>query len=239
MALTICNLGQAPFRLLCRRLRFMKYFLHLLAVLSFLLVYSVRLIAQKPFVEGTIIYKVSIGTPDKKIQSNGTYTFIVKGKKVKKVLKLDNGYDDIVIYDGNNNTLFSLQTVQDKKYAIQLSTEDMENKQKKYTGYRMKNEEGSMKIAGYQARKATVQYTDGSSFVCYYTPELSPGYESMYDRMPDIKVLPLSFTYLDDKGIAMYFIAVKVITDPIENYDFRVPPDYKVISYNEYKQMNK
>ena len=61
----------------------------------------------------------------------------------------------------------------------------------------------------------------------------------MYNRFPNIKVLPVKYEYTDDSGMIMHFKAEKVSPIPVENAAFRIPPDYKIITYSDYKQMNK
>jgi hypothetical protein len=208
--------------------------------LILLLFISLRLQAQKPFIEGIIVFDVNIESADNTIQSTGTYTYTIKGKQLRKELKMNNGYQDIVICNGNTNMIYSLQAKEDKKYAIEMNAEYLENKQSKYKSFRIINDkEGTKKIAGYTARKGKVEYKDGNSSTFYYSSELYPGDENMFDRFPDIKVMPLSFIYKNDNGMTMNFYAKQILTKPIENSLFRVPPDYKIITYNEYKQMNK
>src|SRR4051812_3107614 len=73
--------------------------------------------AQKPFTEGTVVYRVKLESADKKVLK-GIYTFTIKGSQIRKELKLNNGYQDIVILNCDNNTVYSIQNRNDKKYAI-------------------------------------------------------------------------------------------------------------------------
>ncbi len=208
----------------------------LLVLFSFV---SLGLQAQKPFTEGTIVYNVNVESPDKDIQTTGTYTFTIKGKQIRKELKMNNGYEDILICNSNAHTAYSLQKKADKKYAIQLDIDDIENKQNKYLGFKISGKGKDKKIAGYLAQKGQIAYNDGNTYVLYYSDELYPGDENMYDRFPGIKVMPLSFYYKDDKGMVMNFYAEKIKVEPIENVVFSIPSDYKIISHSEYMQMNK
>ena len=60
-----------------------------------------------------------------------------------------------------------------------------------------------------------------------------------YERFPNTKFLPLSFSYKDENGMTMLFDAEKVEAAPVENAVFRIPPDYKMISYKEYKELSQ
>ena len=197
---------------------------------------------QKQLVEGVIIYNVTIKSSGPAVNTaeyNGTYTITVKGKQMRKEMKMSNGYDDVVVYDNNTNTVFSLKIVSGKKYAIQLDNDDYMNKIKKFEGYTLNEEnEETKKIAGFNAHKATVKYSDGTSTDIYYTPEWTPANKWMIEHFPQIKYLPLSFAY-NENEMVMHFKADKIEIIPVESSLFRIPADYKVISYYEYRQMNK
>lgn len=195
--------------------------------------------AQKVFEEGVIRYHVIfhyLGTEPQTVE--GTYTFTVKGKMIRKELKLDNGYDDIVIINGNNSSMYSLHTVNGKKYAVQHDLEQhIINDKEKYNGFSIRELPGSKKIGGYVTQKAEVVYTNSSSTM-YYTKTLTPSYEHMYDEFPNIQYIPLEFSMSNEKE-RMNLIAEKIEEIPVESNYFRIPEDYKMISYNEYKELNK
>jgi len=211
----------------------------LYGLLILFLFVSFSLRAQKTFSEGTIVYNVNIESSDNQVQSTGQYTFIVKGRQIRKELKMNNGYSDVLICNGNTNTAYSLQQKDDKKYAIQLDMDDIQNEQNQYLDYKITDDGNNKKIAGYNAHKGRVEYKNGNSYTFYYCQELSPGNENMYDRFPGIKVMPLSFLYKDKNGMVMNFYAKKIEIEPIENSVFIIPTDYKIISHKEYLQMNK
>ena len=195
--------------------------------------------AQKPFIEGTIDYKVRLETADKKTYT-GTYIFTFKGGQICKELKLNNGYHDILIINTNNSTAVTLQAMNGKKYAIQLSMEEVAEKQKKYKGFVVKEDKSAAKkIAGYSAVKGVVVYQNGAVSEIYYTKEYYPDKGVCYERFPDAQFMPLSYKYTDESGFTMYIEAEKITSDPVENGLFRIPADYKIISNAEYRQLLK
>jgi hypothetical protein len=84
-----------------------------------------------------------------------------------------------------------------------------------------------------------VVYKNGTESTIYYTKDIIPGNELMYDLFPGIKVLPLSYLYDDNKGNVIEFTANAVRSEPVENQNFRIPADYKIITHTEYREMNK
>jgi len=208
--------------------------------LSFLFVLScIHAMAQKPFTEGVIVYKIKLESPDQKMFT-GTYTFTFKGPQIRKELKLDNGYQDIELFNVSAGQVYSLQNMNGKKYAIQLNMNDILKAQEKFAGYSVSNEEGNTKhIAGCAAYKANLSYKDGIASEVYYTKDWRPANTITFERFPDAKFLPLNYSYKDENGISMHFEADKVSAGPVESSIFRIPPDYKMISNEEFKQLNK
>jgi hypothetical protein len=198
--------------------------------------------AQQPFVEGTIVYAVSIGPVASGAgftEHAGTYTLTIKGASVRKELYMNSGYRNVIIQNTNTGVIYSLQPAAGQNYAIQLRAQDVAEKQKPYEGFVQKEEEGPMTIAGQQCRKANITYKDGSSSAVYYTTAWTSPDPAIFDRFPGIKYIPLTFEYRNDEGITMHFTAEKLESKPVESSLFRVPPDYKIISNAEYKAISR
>jgi hypothetical protein len=197
-----------------------------------------RVAAQSAFTEGVIVYKVRMEMPGQK-DVTGTYTYTVKGGHMRKEMKLNNGYQDVVVVNSMTNTVYSLQSRNARKYAVQLSMEDIAHKQEPYTRFRVSNEApGNKKIAGLAASRGDVAYTDGTHAETWYSKEWYLPDGTAYERFPDAKFLPLGFFYRDSATATMQFEAKKITHEPVEDAVFRIPPDYKIISYKEYKQMS-
>jgi hypothetical protein len=214
----------------------------LYTLLSALLVITNAAYAQKAFDEGIIKYHVTLkrqGAEHTK-HVEGSYTLILKGKMVRKELKLDNGYDDVVLMDGNNNTLYTLQTAGDKKYAIQHNMDEHLAKQKIFEGFTVQDGAKRKSINGYDAQQATVSYKNGTNTIIYYTKAWRPAYEHTFDRLPAVDFIPLEFDVLEEnKKMELQFTIGEIVLKPIENACFKIGADYKIISYDEYKEINK
>lgn len=223
-----------------RSFSFMRCYRHcLMLLLSF---FSFRSEAQQVFVEGVIRYSVSIGPVSDSTgftEHAGTYTIIVKGSQLRKELAMNTGYKNVILTNGNTSTAYSLQSAGGQSYAIQLSMQDLKDRQKPYEGFKLQDFPGKMTIAGLPCEKASVTYKDGSKSSLYYTTMWATSDGNMYDRFPGIKNIPMAFEYRNDDGIVMHFQAEKLDAVPVESALFRVPPDYKIISNAEYKQQRR
>ena len=128
-----------------------------------------------------------------------------------------------------------------KKYAIQLSAEEMTSRQEKYKGFTLKEQKNSDKeIAGMKAQRGELIYQNGTHSTIYYNANWYAASAITYERFPDARFLPLEYTYTDDmKGFTMHMVAESVSQSPVENAVFRIPADYKLISNEEYKQISR
>ncbi len=195
--------------------------------------------AQKPFVEGAIAYKVKLEATDNKVYE-GVYNFTFKGGRIRKELKLNNGYQDVLVINCTNNSAYSLQTRNGKKFAIQLNMAEIATRQKKFAGYTFNENRNIGKIiAGITVFKGEIVYPDGNRSVVYYTPDWYPDKSITFERFPDVRFMPLSFDYKDENGFIMHMEAEHVSVSPVENSVFNIPDDYRIISHQEYKQLSK
>jgi len=198
--------------------------------------------AQQQFVEGRIIYAVSIGPVSDSSgfsEHAGTYKIIVKGNQVRKELAMNTGYENILLVNNTNGNAYSLVNNGGQHYAIQLTIADLKERQKRYEGFTQKEQAGKMTIAGWPAEKALISYKDGTSSSLYFTTSWQVNDGGIFDRFPEIKNIPLSFEYRNEEGIIMHFQAEKLEAIPVESALFRVPADYKIISNSEYKQRKR
>ena len=153
---------------------------------------------------------------------------------------MDNGYEDITLFDCKNGTIYSLLSRNGNKYAIQLSMEEFVTKQEKYTGYRITNEKKQNQlIYNLVLYHGTVRYKNNAKVSILYTKDWKPAEPITYTRFPNATFLPLRFQYEEDNGMGMVFEATKVSATPLSTSIFKIPADYKMISYEEYKQLSR
>ena len=208
-------------------------------VVFLLLLTAAQATAQKPFTEGVIVYNIKLVSAEHK-EFKGVYTFTFKGPHVKKELQLENGYSDIVVIDCGTSTVYSLQNRNGKKYAIKLSMADMLKRQEAYAGFKISNEVSDRNnIGGYAVYKGRVKYKNGADADIWYSKDWYPVQPVTFERFPDAKFMPMHYAYTDEHGIAMDFEVKSMEVGPVENAVFRIPADYKMISYEEYRQLSR
>lgn len=215
-------------------------------IITLCLPLPLSVLAQKAFVEGTIVYSVKLepvtaGTSGDMGVHNGTYIITIKGKQVRKEFKLDNDFDNTIIINGDAGTAYSLKLTQGKKYAIQLDVQDLANRGLKYRDFRIE-EQGAGNATtptGLVALQARVTYKDGSTVNIIYSKDWKPADENLFEHFPAINGMPLDFTYMTENGALVHFHAEKVEPGVMESGQFRLPKDYRVISNAEYQQLSK
>lgn len=205
-----------------------------------LLATSFRTSAQEIFVEGTIQYKVATAVPGTTTPKPiGTYIITVKGNMIRKEFVLDNGYKNTLIYNGNTSTYYSLKSTPAKNYAIQLNFADLKSQYKKYEDFKIEESKNMVTIAGFSCVKAVVTYTNKTTSNVSICKQFSPSDAFVFEQFPGIKYIPLYFEYTNEQGGNILFTAEKFEKTPVETALFRVPGDYKIITNEEYKLLNK
>lgn len=196
--------------------------------------------AQQIFKEGIISYDVTIDGPGDRFEGikeyKGTYVITVKGAMQRKELKLDNGFQDITIVDGYKNKVYSLREVGRKNYAIELDNNVLQKKHEPWRGFTLMGDNTKLIIANMDGYKGVITYKNGATCDIYYSKDWQPGAD-VYEHFPEINVLPLQYVINTTGGVNMHFKLSKLETEPVEQSVFRVPKNYKIVSYAEYQQM--
>lgn len=193
------------------------------------------LLAQKTLVEGTVVYRAVVNNPDGS-RLEGAYIISLKNKQVRKELKIGNDFENVMILD-NSDKAYSLKSLNEKNFAVEVSREDFEKRNAKYYGPVIKDAGETKTIAGQVARKATVIYKDGTSVNIYYTKEWVPELPYTFERLQGLNGFPLAFEYKNEQGGIINFEAIKLNEDVVESSKFTVPANYKIISNEEYRQI--
>ncbi len=195
--------------------------------------------AQKVLTEGVLSYKITITSPSNS-QVNGLFIVTVKGPLLLRELKMNNGYENVLLINSNAGTIYSMQKRGIKNYAVELNLAEFLAKSDKYRGASIIGEQKNKdKFAGLESSLGFAHYPDGTDMPVYISHEWSLQDPFIFDHFPDAKFLPLSFTYKDEDGNALKFELEKISAVPVENSVFRIPADYKMISYKEYKSSLK
>lgn len=198
-----------------------------------------KALAQQAFAEGVITYAVTLEPPANQegvTQYSGTYTITIKGLDVRKELVLNNGFKATILTDGGK--LYTLREAQGAQYAIQLDPQDMEARTKKYAGYRLMGQDNVPEIAGLPATFTNVVYPDGSRAELIYTTQWTVATDlQLFERLPGLTQLPLSYRQRNEDGTAMFFKATSVAETPVAGSVFKIPVGYKIITSEEYKKL--
>ncbi|RYD59515.1 MAG: hypothetical protein EOP56_01230 [Sphingobacteriales bacterium] len=197
--------------------------------------------AQKAFKEGILVYHVTLDPPENQegvIQYTGTYTITIKDKQVKKELKMDNGFGNVMLFNEKEQTVYTLKEMQGKKYAIQIEYTSLEQKRARFENFSIKEKGKDADIAGLPVNRGIVTYKDGTTKDLQFSKEWEPEV-LLFEQLPGIKVLPLIFVSRTDDGMQMHFTAQQVLAQPVESSIFKIPQDYKVMSSQEYRQLSR
>lgn len=196
--------------------------------------------AQELFNEGIIRYDVTIEGPGDRFEGikeyKGTYVITIKGAMQRKELKLDNGFQDITIVDGYKHKVYSLRDAGKKNYAIELDNNVLQRKHEPWKGYTLSGGDTKQTIANMDGYKGVVTYKNGATCDIYYSKDWQLSAD-VYEHFPEINVLPLQYIINTTGGVNMRFKLSKMEATPVEQSVFRVPKNYKIVTYAEYQQM--
>lgn len=212
-------------------------------ICAFLLLFfsSLHTFAQQQLVEGELVYSVSIrkGGANEPFTKAGTYSIFLKGSTVRKHMNLHTGYNNTIIINNSDGSVYSLKESAANKFAIQLSLQELQIREKPFQDFTLTNTDGHVTIAGFKAQKGNVRYKDGSQFPIAYTPDFSISQPYVFNHLPGISVVPLFFEIANENGTTMRFEAEKVAARPVESSLFKIPAEYKIISNEEYRQISR
>lgn len=202
------------------------------------LVFSARAFCQQAFTEGEIIYDVRITAADVKEAgvNTGTLTILIKGANVAKELNLQSGFRNTIVFNQQEKTAYSLRKVGNVPYAIQLDPGQLNRKQEKCARLEKQELESDRKtISGFAAEKVKLSCNEGNPVVVYYTKTWIIDNPHLFQDFPSFTYLPLSYEVKNEDGSILNFELKKIEAKPIDNRAFSVPPGYKKVSQQEYK----
>jgi hypothetical protein len=190
--------------------------------------------APKLFSEGIIKYDVYINASTK---PDGIYVVSVKGSQIKRELAMNSGYNNVTIYNSKTGNMLSLDMSNDMKYALEMSPEEIKEKNKRFEGAVITPLDDTKKIAGYRCVSSKVTYTNSASATFYYTTELLPQNENINTMFPSLQGIPLEYEIKNANSINMRFVATVVDIQSVESAVFAIPADYKIVSKAELEKI--
>ncbi len=206
----------------------------LLSVLLILISQSHIAIAQKIFSEGVIKYDVFINDEKK---PGGIYIISIKGGNIRRELAMENGYNNITIYTVKNGKTLSINMADENKYALEMSQEEVNEKNKKFAGAVFKTLSDKKKIAGYPCDGNQVKYTNSEEADFYYTKELLPPSDNFIAMFPGLKGLPLEYQVKSGDKMTMKFVCKIVDNLVIDSKIFDIPAEYKIVTMAELQKL--
>src|SRR6476646_7945608 len=192
-------------------------------------------VAQKTLSEGFMVYNISIQTGSKEpkmadMLDGATTTVYIKGSQSRTELLSGLG-TEATIHDAISGTGVILKNYSGQKLMITLSSDDWKKKNKKYEGITFENTYETAVIAGYNCKKAIAKLSDGTSFVVYYTPDLTVANKDYDYQFKTLQGLPLQYEWQSGKMIFKYTLS-KINFDPVSPAKFEIPKSgYRVLTY--------
>ena len=205
----------------------------ILVLFPFLLLTYLPSAAQKIFSEGVIRYDVYT---DSNKTPAGTYTITIKNNLSRRELAMKNGYTNILITDYKTGHSISMNADAIDKYALSLTSVEMEERNKPYRDAVITMDVGEKKIAGMEAHAAKIKYVNQDNVTFYFTDEFMPPHEGFNNLFPGLKGLPLDYEVHTSMS-NLHFIAASLETKSIDAAMFDIPKNYKIVSREELERI--
>jgi GLPGLI family protein len=161
-----------------------------------------------------------------------TTTVYIKGSQSRTELLSGLG-TEATIHDAKSGTGVILKNYSGQKLMITFNEDDWKKKNKKYEGITFENTNETAVIAGYNCKKAIAKLSDGTSFVVYYTPDLTVANKDYDYQFKTLQGLPLQYEWQSGKMIFKYTLS-KINFDPVSPAKFEIPKSgYRVLTFEE------
>ena len=194
--------------------------------------------AQKSFVEGELIYLVTIESNNielSKTKSSGTLTLMLKGNCVVKTLDLNTGFKNSIIYNHLKKASYSLRNIGREKVALLLDSDQLSKKQDRCSTLRVEELTTDIQtILNFKTERAKLHCNNSNPIIIYYTQDWNISSPYLFDEFSSFHFLPLLFDINNDDGSIIHFELKKIEAKPMDNSLFEVPKDYKIITSEEY-----
>lgn len=164
-----------------------------------------------------------------------TMKFRFKDDKITSELTAGMGmFSTIFISDGENKTLSQLVKIMNKKMAHTVDEKGVMKMKSAEPQYDVEFVSGEKEIAGYKCKKAIVvnKVDPADKFEVYYTDKIDiekPNWSTPYDKIDGVLLQYEMSRY----NIHMRFTAKTVSKEPVEDKEFEIPSDYKIVSEKE------
>ena len=205
------------------------------------ILFSLPVLAQKKFSEGTVSYDIVINTGSDKPKSadfmdGTTVTNYIKGNKTRSEMVSPLG-NLVTIHDSSRNLIVILREFGEQKYMITLTPEDWRDANKKYEGITYTFDPTAEKtIMGYSCKKAIGSLLDGTTYTVWYTSELVPENKNFQYETRSLPGLVMEYEAISKDKKITYTVS-KISLSPVQAAKFDLPKSgYRVMTYAESKK---
>jgi hypothetical protein len=171
------------------------------------------------------------------VNSNGTYIITFKSGFIKRELRMKNGFNNVTIYNQKTSKTISFNPNDETKYALEITEDELKEKNSRYQKAIFKSIDQTKKIAGYQCDGSIVTYENKDEVQLYATSELISQNETFNNLFPGLKGIPLEYETISTATSRMKFIANLIEVKVIDSKVFIIPENYKIITKKELSQL--
>ena len=197
--------------------------------------------AQKKLSELTVIYNYTLTNTDDAKQNNAAlnaiYTIYIKGNMSRSDIA-SSLFSSTTIYDAKLGSAVILREVNGQKLLIRMTTENWQDKNKRYSNLHFTTTPESKVIAGYKCEKAVATTADGFTINVYYTKDLTPENKDYDAQFKNLDGLPLEYELVKGKLKLDYSLS-SINLNPVPASKFDIPKSgYREMTYEESKKLN-
>lgn len=134
----------------------------------------------------------------------------------------------------NDQEFFQMVKLINKKYALKLCGDEIFKSTKSKPSYSVEFTNDVKNIIGYNCNKAivTVNNEQQDAFIVYYTDKIKIDTPNWCNEFVEIPGVMLEYQY-EKYGICMRFSAKKITFKKVDDEEFLLPTEYKIISEPE------
>ncbi len=185
--------------------------------------------AQSPrlVAECTITYSVDIQGNDKKEET--IKKLYIKGRKARTEIS-NSAFYQAIIFDSKNGDAVVLKEVGGDKYLSYFNAEQWREKNRRWDSSVVSLTKEVKKILNYNCRKAIITLKDSSSYIIYFTTDLSASSTENPYEFRSIPGLILEYDSQTDNGKSIQFKATDINFTPVPAAKFITPSTgYRVL----------
>ncbi len=209
----------------------------------FLTAFTIPVLAQKQFAEGSLQYDISISsskteTPIANSFNGATLTIYLKPSLSRTEMKSTLGIETTV-YDNRGRTGFILKEYSAQKLMISMNAANWEDKNKVYENLNFIISEEIIMIGEYKCKKATAVLQDGKILTVYFNPDIVIVNKKFNNAFAQLPGLPVQYE-LQSGNLTFKYTLGKMSYDAVSQSKFEAPKaGFRLMTYDENQQLKK